>query len=153
MFGALIAAALATLIPPHARVNHKCYPVWNEGKTNLDVVWNGKPYKQPWTFNVKVNKDYSTCTADGCVQRLWCTDSGAVGRYTVDKTQAIDSRNIKLEYAWLLNTSVSDSQVLSVPDKENGGVLDYTSNYGASTVVVVGDTLFFYASSDDYSAE
>lgn len=56
-----VPLALAVFIPPHARVNYKCWPVWNGGRTNLKVVWKGSEYAQPWTFNTEVDGNSGTC--------------------------------------------------------------------------------------------
>ena len=49
----------AVLVPPHARVNYRCYPRWKgqssvtEGNGNLEVVWRDAVWQLPsqWTFN------------------------------------------------------------------------------------------------------
>ncbi len=115
----MLLVTLAVAIPPHARVNYRCYPVWNEHRTNLRVVWNGAEYEQPWTFRTEIDEDYETCSADTCVQRLWCTDSGAVGRYTVDRSQSNWEKNVTLAYTWLRNTGLRGSRALAAHGQEN----------------------------------
>ena len=138
--------ALAVLMPPHGRVNYRCWPVWNSNRSNLNVVWNGAEYNQLWKFKTEVDGNYETCRADTCVQRLWCTDSGVVGRYTRDRSQDNTNKNLRLAYAWLLNTSLTGSRTLAVNGRENGDstLMEYTNAYGPSTVLVAGSTLFFY---------
>lgn len=134
--------ALVLSLPPRGRVNYRCYPVWNANKASLNVVWNGAEYMQPWAFDTDTDTYYSACRANSCVQRLWCTDSGAVGRYITGERPFAD--NVTLEYAWLLNTSLSGRRVLAVSDRETGAMMTRTSEHGHGTVLVVGNTLYFY---------
>lgn len=87
-----------------------------------------------------------TCYANTCVQRLWCTDSGVVGRYTIDREQNYYGMNMVLSYAWLRDTSVNDSRVLAATGKENKDttLMEWTNQYGPGTVLVAGDTLYYY---------
>ena len=81
--------ALAATVLPHARANMRCYPRWNAQKTAAEVVWDGAAHALPFggAFNVEVEIQVppanasSACTSADCAQRLWCTDSGVVGRY------------------------------------------------------------------------
>lgn len=114
--GRMLQATFALALPPHGRINYRCYPVWNEGRSNLDVMWNGERYSQPWAFHAEVDSFVTTCLAHACVERLWCTGSGAVGRYVRDAAQSDHGRNVRLEYAWLLNTSANGSRALAVTD-------------------------------------
>lgn len=53
------------------------------------------------------------------MQRLWCTDSGVVGRY-IRLIQKYDTTEmLQLEYAWLLNTGLTGSRKL-VADSGEG---------------------------------
>ena len=52
---AAMQCVLAVLMPPHGRVNYRCWPVWNADKTNLKVVWSGIEYAQPWLLNEEVD--------------------------------------------------------------------------------------------------
>lgn len=142
----MLAAVLAIAIPPHARVNTKCWPVWNADRSNLKVVWEGREYSQPWTFTTEVDGARETCKADECAQRLWCTDSGAVGRYRVDSSLENWNRNVRLEYTWLMNTSALGVRLLSAQGRENDSstIMEWSSAHAPATVLVVGDTLFFY---------
>ena len=63
----LVPLALAVSMPPHARVNYRCWPVWNAEKTDLKVIWNEREYTQPWSFDKEVNYGEQTCQADACV--------------------------------------------------------------------------------------
>lgn len=111
----LLLHVCATRIPAHARVNYRCYPQWNTNKSNLDIVWDGKTYSQPWKFNVVPDRRAETCVSDSCVQRLWCTDSGAAGWYNAgDK-----GRSAELQFTWLRNTTIRGSTTLI-----NGGLRD-----------------------------
>lgn len=79
-------------MPPHGRVNYKCYPVWNTGTGDLAVVWNGQEYPSPW--NTRREDLNPRSGGEGWMQRLWCTDSGVAGRYDADMNQHHLERNV-----------------------------------------------------------
>ena len=135
----MLASAYAVAMPAHARVNSQCYPVWASGSANMQLVWRGTTYSHGFhAFATQPGSSGSTCYVNGCVQRLWCTDSGAAGWYG-DRGS---SDNVPLTAAWLLSPSTTYSRTLSAV--EGSATMDRTNYYGPGTLVVAGSTLYFY---------
>lgn len=78
------------------------------------------------------------CSNLQCVMRLFCTDSGAVGHYANSGIS-----NIPLTVKWLLDNSVNYTSALYAVSP-NGNTIAHSNDHGQGTVVVVGNTLYFY---------
>lgn len=140
----MVIFALAVSLPPHARMTSKCYSVWNSDHSDLDVVWHGTIYNHGFhSFNTQPNANNGACFADSCVERLWCTDSGAVGWYAYSSENGLGV-TIPLVATWLGHTSPIYRKTLNETDKESGESMIYTNPYAQGTIAVAGDTLYFY---------
>lgn len=133
-------------MPAHARVNNRCYTKWADLRDDLDIVWEGRTYANPFAASQRfftVVRD-RPCNVSTCVQRLFCTDSGAVGWYGKEGRQ-----DVPLRATWLRNTSATFETTL----KDSG--VRWTSGYGPGTLTVVGNTVFFHAFmlSDGYTKQ
>lgn len=96
-------------------------------------MWNGAIYAHPYhAFGAQPEADYTRCVADDCVQRLWCTDSGAVGWYSAGDW----GEGAELTAAWIGHTQ--PSYHLSFTGGENA------NSYGHGAYAVSGNTIFFY---------
>lgn len=108
----------AVQIPAHARVNYQCYPRWNEDHSNLEVVWRGRVWNLPenWTFAVEPNAAEGACVDNSCVQRLWCTESGAVGWYDTGRSPDGNSDGTfsLMHFTWLMAPNVTGVTPLAI---------------------------------------
>lgn len=142
----MLAAAVS--MPAHARVNNKCWPVWKDSaKSDLSVVWNGRTYDNPFSATVQFNAEPSgvgdTCRVDNCVQRLFCTDSGAVGWYEfkTDGSSA-GAYDVPLHVTWLDHPETVYDTKLGYWNYSAGGY--GLTTYGPGTLTVIGNTVYFY---------
>lgn len=131
----MLAAAVS--MPPHARVNYRCHAVWNADRSDLRLVWDDAEYEHPFhAFNAQPHgTDRAACKAAACVQRLWCTDSGAAGWY--GNTAGVDvnnDRDLGLYAAWLGHENVTYSTTLA--QTVEGVSLAYSNAFGPGTVAV-----------------
>lgn len=146
LFHLLKAVLLSALsIPPHARVNSRCYPVWNADKSNLQLVWDGTTYSNPFhSFNAEPTHTTDSYTEKKSVQKLFCTDNGVAGRWSY----RAHNDGEWLHAAWLSDPSVRYKHQLLPP--YGSGASTSSEGIQSGPITIVGNTLYYLTSYECY---
>lgn len=140
--------ATAVGMPPHARVNGRCYAMWNDDHSDLRLVWRGTTYEHGFHV-VSWTPDWATYTSSWwSVQHLLCTDSGAVGFYC-GPDEDYNQNQCVLDVSWLGHADTTYQRVLGTRDGNDEE--SWFGVVGAGPLTVAASTVFYYTHATGYS--